>query len=143
MAVNKKVERKEEKTTSQESDDIRFDTMIQVWINTATVDKFKGHIVVPQRWFQAVSKFTGVPYYALELYDETAGIYANIKLSKTVMRTLVEHGIYSVKEILGFRFRVDTVKVKVLGKDTELPVLVPTEQTLNELKKMRDGGENK
>ncbi len=149
MAVNKKVERKEEKVQNSAEDfgeqltNLRFDTVVSVWINSSTIDKFRGHIVVPQKPFVGMSKFTGAQFYALEVYDETEGVYANIKLSKTVMRALVEHGIYSVKDVLGFKFRVDGVKVKILGKDVELPVLIPTPETLNELKKMRDGGENK
>ncbi len=139
MAVSKKVERKEEKVQQDGEDmDIRFDTVVQVWINSSTLERFKGHTVIPQRAFQGVSKFTGAPYIGLEVYDKDEDIYANIKLSKTVMRSLVEKGIYSVKDMLGFEFKVGSVAIKIMGKDVELPILVPTEETLKKLKEIRE-----
>ena len=141
MATRKadKEEEKREFINMQDVDprDIRFDENIQVWINSSSIDRFKGHVVVPQRLFQGVSKFTGQAYLAVELYDKENGARVFMKLGKVAMRALVDHAIYSAEDLVGFDYVVDCVQMKVVGRDMCLPVLKPTEETLKKIREMR------
>ena len=141
MAVKGKKEEEKELTTFEPVDakDVRFDLEVQIWINSSTVEKFKGHHVVPQEVVRGVSKFTGLPYYALRVYDKDEEIDAFIKVSRTLMRELVQQGIYSAEYMIGFEFVVDCVTVKIMGRDTCLPVLRATEDTLKKIKEMKAG----